>query len=222
MTHRRAIAHQSGIWTPPAGLAAWLYGDSITDGKWTDRSGNARHATLYADAEIGVNGLTLDGTDDYAAIDHDAALSGTAATYCCWGRRSAADRKDVWLNKQNTSGSSYLGVNTEATNMVKAYAETSGGWKIIDGADSIDADEWVHYAVVGETNALRLYVDGNLAASLTGTWALSARTTPLLIGRGYQPNAFTYGVIDDVQIYTAALSSDAIADIYANSPGSHA
>jgi hypothetical protein len=75
---------------------------------------------------------------------------------------------------------------------------------------------WYHVAVTVQGSAIRLYVNGVLDASGTTPVPATTGTEPLTFGRsswgGYRPYP---GVVDDIRIYSRALSADEIAALTA-------
>ena len=76
------------------------------------------------------------------------------------------------------------------------------------------AGRWVDVAFSHDGAAARLFVDGRLAAAVSGAFA-AARQPELLIGGGHVnvPEAFWRGKIDDVRIYRQALSTNELAAV---------
>ncbi len=74
---------------------------------------------------------------------------------------------------------------------------------------------WRHVVAVREKSAVRLYVDGRLAATSSafddGDYDLSNRA-PFVIGFG--ANGFLSGILDDIRLYRGPLDANQVLDLY--------
>ncbi len=68
---------------------------------------------------------------------------------------------------------------------------------------------WVHLAGTYDGATMRLYIDGELAASATASGAVVPSTADLQIGAGY---AWFRGDLDEVRIYDRALTLAELTD----------
>ncbi|MCU4677198.1 hypothetical protein N7931_16335 [Catenovulum sp. 2E275] len=86
-------------------------------------------------------------------------------------------------------------------------------------APALQANQWIHTAVVLDNGVARLYVDGALTASTTTTIKPSD-INPLVnfIGKSQFPDPAMEGLIDDFRIYNNPLSASAIAALAATPP----
>ncbi|MHC4593658.1 MAG: LamG domain-containing protein [Planctomycetota bacterium] len=218
----------------PAGLMAHYK----LDGDATDSSGNNYHGSekggpTYVEGKFG-QALSFDGFDDYVALDVNYASTGhTEITVCAWFRTTNSanqhiasfDRDEYWR----------LGM-TE-------YVSTGGlGWHVmtmVGGTETqmdygsvtrVDDGQWHHAAGTFNNGTLSIYVDGGLETTAIGGPTFGTglvRWGYLGIGSESQDmfngmtNATGYfdGELDDVRIYSRALSSDEIAHLADDTPG---
>jgi hypothetical protein len=83
-----------------------------------------------------------------------------------------------------------------------------------------NANRWVHWALTRRANVLTLYRDGEQLARRTDLPAMAPATLAGAIGAQANGNYPLYGRIDEVAIYSSALSdSDVVADYQAGSSG---
>lgn len=78
--------------------------------------------------------------------------------------------------------------------------------------------QWHLVAAVWDRAQLKasVYVDGNVVGSTTGhDWPLATNTYPLMIGAGDVGSYMLYGGIDELMLFTRALSSSEIGKIFA-------
>ncbi|SBT93874.1 Glycosyl hydrolases family 2, TIM barrel domain [Streptomyces sp. DI166] len=83
---------------------------------------------------------------------------------------------------------------------------------------SVERGRWYHLVGVRDatTNQIRLYVDGELAATATGGAALPS-TGPLTVGRAHWDGSkvdFWNGAVDEVHAFDKALTAKEVGDLY--------
>jgi len=208
-------------------------------GHWTfdltpdDRSGNCNHASFKGNPSYARDGapiraqntasLDLDGRGNYLEIPHSISLNAPhAATVSLWfkssSRPSGGDGR-VLLGK----GSGYLDMKFNYMLLQTAdyflTAQGMDGQRAVTIGDSTQSiDNWLHVAAVydADKGQIRLYFNGVLDSTVIG---VAGRNTvnahPLLIGtRGKKAETF-HGLIDDVRVYSRALSDEEIASLVA-------
>lgn len=159
----------------------------------------------------------LDGSNDYIEVPHDPALNGsTALTYTAW------IRPDSWSGTRQVmaksvhgggSGRAQMGIFSESGRL-SGRAETAAGR--IDIRTSLPATGvWTHVALVFEDTDLRLYVNGSEAASTSfSATTLVQNSDPLMIGKRVGTAQYFFdGGIDEVRVYTNALSAAAVTAV---------
>jgi len=167
--------------------------------------------------------LALNGIDQYVDLPDDVS-DMTDFAFSAWIKwTGGSDRQkifqfgdggDKWMYLTPNDGSGKLG-----------FVITNNGeseQRILQGPAPLAADKWVHVAIVLEGDVARLYVDG---VSLNET-AISIDPDQLrgpntynggcdnFLGRGYEGDSFFAGRLDDVRIYSRALSPPEISQIY--------
>jgi hypothetical protein len=88
----------------------------------------------------------------------------------------------------------------------EAAADTAGA--VADARTPLSEDDWHQIAEVYDGSRLRLYVDGAPAGSSPYTAPVGQNPFPLEIGDGF------IGAVDEVALYTSALSAPEIARQY--------
>ena len=83
----------------------------------------------------------------------------------------------------------------------------------LDSGYVLPAGEWHHVAATYDGTTARLYVDGKLAASLPFSGNVGDSNTWRIGAYGANPVGYFAGLIDEVQIYDRALSSDEVATL---------
>ncbi|HBG26049.1 MAG: hypothetical protein A2Y10_03730 [Planctomycetes bacterium GWF2_41_51] len=166
----------------------------------------------------------FDGVNDYVRIPLDTVDFdfGNYMTVSCWMKTTA--NRNVYLVSQDESPNSYkyrLTVSSGASAFrvkhpdgTTPYAQATLGSSLFDG-------EWHH--MVGtynrfspDGNRIKLYIDGELAASAAGS------DKPLLRGADYLnigkigSTDWYYGALDEVLLYNWALTADEVEDLYSS------
>ncbi|TSC78195.1 MAG: hypothetical protein G01um101429_883 [Parcubacteria group bacterium Gr01-1014_29] len=98
----------------------------------------------------------------------------------------------------------------------------------MDGAQRIATDNvarttgrWYHVAQTYDGSTIKLYVDGALSASYAYSGVPAQSTYPAVIGRYYSGGWFFNGMIDEVRIYSEALTAYQIQQMYGEGASTH-
>ena len=145
-----------------------------------DLSGQGNHGTWKGAPEYGSgmdgSGIHLDGTTSagYIEIPNNQPLDGwDAVTVCVWAKKDNAGVGGPLVLKH----ASYRLVLT--SDSLEAYLFDSNAERYdleVDGT-ALDS-EWHHYALTYDGNVLKLFVDGNPAASRSNTGTVSMASVP--------------------------------------------
>ncbi len=182
-----------------------------------DSSGNELHGTIYGGASrvpgIFRTTLDLDGTDDYISVpDHDV-LDLTEMTLMAWVKTEwDGVREGRVIDKHDDDGSDTGYAITVSDGRLEGiirgrrYASSS----------TMPADSWVPIAMtLNNEGRLRLYLDLVIDAEYTVDAPAVAGTLPLSFGvRGNSSTHFFVGRLDELRIYSCALSPAQIAEFY--------
>lgn len=146
----------------------------------------------------------------------------------------------AWFNVESLTGTHVIAVNKKTSNSIgdcyKIYVASdgsvncqtwasSGSFLTIDSGVDVGVGEWHHVAFVKHaTNDWRVYVDGVLRATSTSTRSnASTGLNGISIGAedagGSGINNYFDGLIDEVGVWTTALTDVDIRDLYNNGDG---
>jgi hypothetical protein len=200
----------------PSDLEAHWYGDDTTDSKWTDRAGNGHHATLVGSPTLSANGLTTT-SGKYATVPDTPSLGASAGTLCAWVYPTASLTASIriFLGGWKSPTEYYLGTVTTTA--------AAGGINNVT-ANSIAAvaeDTWQHLALRWDGDDITISVDGAKGTPVTQETGSTAAHL-MYLGTYDATNYPWVGDMDDVMIFSQCLSDADLADVRANSPGSHA
>jgi hypothetical protein len=170
--------------------------------------------------------LDFDGTDDYVSTGLDVG-GASALTVSAWVKHDDLTATSPNLLNQYAGGGSnrafrfsmYAG--TASWQGLRLDAYTSDGIKEANYSLNpvISTDTWYHAAFVFDGTSIKVYYNGdNSQSSATATWSnaatLNNNGVQVLIGGGSGVGTYTNGKIDEVGIWTSALSASDITAIY--------
>jgi hypothetical protein len=204
----------------PIGLVAW-YG---LNGNVNDASINGNHctnygATLTTDRNGNANSAyAFDGVSNYlerTTPSYTFTQSGNFS-FSIWVKKASANTGImlmsgtgttgvfIWLLQGNNTGTSYFGTNMQQSAWTWATCPYS-------------LSQWEHYVGVytGSNGLMKFYKNGVFQSSATYTYtSATASSIPLYIGKGISSGNF-HGDIDDIGIWSRALTQCEITDLYA-------
>ena len=190
----------------------------------------------WADGQIG-GALDFDGFDDFVIVE-EYELAETALSVSIW---AFADTAPVWAslvkNWAGPPGQFHFGLGPGASQTLNIFLTNDDAMSYDAGADldEFPLEEWVHAAFVvdpdnlsaGDEGTVTQYLNGEivseepiLGAALTQSpihEALGIGVKPNGTGDGADPGvpAFWDGRLDDLGIWTRAVSEEEMSDIYA-------
>jgi PKD repeat protein len=210
---------------PPAGLVA-AYG--FEEGSGTvagDSSGTGNHGTIsgatWTTAGKFGKALYFDGVNDTVSIADSSSLDLVNMTLEAWVRPASVSRAtNVLFKERGKKGLAYAMYASNGTNLPPAgYVYRNGNVSAV-GPSALPVNTWTHLATAYDGSALRLYVNGTLAATRAVTGAPPATANALRIGGNAIWGEYFSGLIDEVRVYNRALSqSEVQADMNAAVPG---
>ncbi len=171
--------------------------------------------------------LAFDGVDDYVDCGNISALNGvTTATWSGWFNRGVTGTCWFMSTYGTTSSTIQFGAYSSASTITVLMGNSVGTQKTMFNNSSLTltTGTWYHLAFVyneaefSNANKMKVYVDGVLQVnSVVGSalTTLNSSTANFEIGKlgGYTTNEFN-GKIDEVAIFTSALTSENISTIY--------
>src|SRR5438309_1054384 len=193
-------------------------GSVMADASGNGNTGTLNGATWTTAGKYG-NALSFNGSSAYVEAANSNTLNpGTTATFEAWVFLNSAPTElaSVFNKWSQTIDDEYLfGINPNQT-LFFAWQTTGGStwgnssYNLASGAGLIPLNTWTHIAVVRSGATLNFYLNGNLDASLSAmdTNAFHNGINTLRLGgqgRGGM-NRFVNGTLDELRMYTQALS----------------
>lgn len=188
-----------------------------------DVTGHAHTATSLSSATtpaaaagIVSGGRTFDGTDDYVSLAGEPAYDFTTALYVSLWFRSAGFTT-AWQALVAKGDTSWRVQRYNLTTTL-TFSVTENAAQINHiGATAVDDGAWHHVAVVAEVGARRLYVDGQLDASVSSAANIETNDLAVAFGQNEEGlNGLRYwnGSIDEVRISSLPRSASWILAEY--------
>jgi MSHA biogenesis protein MshQ len=160
----------------------------------------------------------FDGIDDYVQIPHSNTLNGSdSLTYMAFVRADSWTGVDQIMAKSvhgGGSGRAQMGMFSE-NGVFKGRAETVNGRIEINTTLPLVAGDWIHLALVFNGSSLKLYQNGIERATTSFSATTLVQTTdPLNISKRVGTSQYYFhGLMDDVRVYSSALSTQEINDV---------
>jgi hypothetical protein len=196
-------------------------GTSASDSSGNNITGTLTNGPVWATGKIG-NALQFDGSNDYVALGTPAALQITGAmTLSAWVYIDTFTTNGRIIAKQGGSSARCWSLNVES-NGVAAFQIASNSSTLVIVSSAISSGQWVHLTGVYEPgSALRLYINGALAASNTTSIPSTQFNNSLAVNIGRRPDASNYfdGTIDDVRVYNRSLTATEVSALYGGTTG---
>ncbi len=179
-----------------------------------DGSPNANHATLTgarwtAAGRFG-GGLTFDGIDDWLTVRDAASLDLTRGmTLEAWVRPARLTGWRTVLLKEGAGALAYALYAHDNAPRPAAYARLSGQTSSHGalGTAQLPLNTWTHMAATYDNATLRLYINGSEVRRQSMTGSMVTTTGALRIGGNSLWGEYFEGTLDEVRVYSRALSA---------------
>ena len=175
------------------------------------------NAHIVADPERG-NVASLDGNGGWIDCGNGARFNITGEiTVSAWIKAGAFDRRwQAIVTKGDTSWRLQRDGNENnvyfACTGVQVHSSMRGE---VQGNISVNDGQWHHTVGVYDRSKLYLFVDGKLDSSVEASGYISQNYLPVLIGENAETMGREWnGLIDDVRIYSYALTGQEVRQLY--------
>lgn len=190
-------------------VAIWDFNE-CTGSVANDLSGNSRHATLIGTtwstdtpSKQGCS-LSFNGSGDQVDPNYSWSFNHQNFTASAWFKtKKSAEQVIFMIGDENVVEmlNGKLRVNL-SSNTANATKKTN---------DNI----WHFVAITGDSNSVRLYVDGKNTPDITISGDADAYSGQMLIGRCTGGSWYFSGLLDDIRIYQRALTAKEIHNLFA-------
>jgi len=210
-----------GLWGLTGEMVGWWKFDETEGQIAVDSSDSGMDGELVGDAHIIAdpvrgNVLSLDGDGDYVNCGKNPAFDLTdEITVAAWVNITTVPTEWTAIV---TKGDSAWRLSTVRDERRFHFAVTPGDIHYINGDIEVAAGEWHHVCGTYDGAYIRLYLDGaeDSKSPLVYSGSVSINLAPVFIGaNSEQTGRYWNGLIDDVRIYSYALSEHEIRALYA-------
>jgi autotransporter-associated beta strand protein len=219
-------------------VARYRFDANALDSSGNGRDGVIKDATPAVDRFGFASGaLSFNGSSSWVRVPHAAALNSFPITVSAWFR-STADSPGYIVAKYENATWNGWGLSVEKSrvqpNSASGYYLASRTNALISQYDdyppfeagqNLNDGTWHHVSMVVDQASGRLYLDGTLADTQAWRGTPSAATASWPMYFGYYPNSlagnpgvnpYFSGSIDDVRIYSRALTGQEVQLLYAS------
>ena len=182
-------------------------GSTVSDNSGNNNTGTISNATRTTAGRFG-GALTFNGSNAWVTVNNSASLSITGmVTIEAWIRPTSTMTgwRTVLIKESSNNGSYYLYGN--ATGNVPAAEVGVNGEQIVYGVSTIPANTWTHLAMTYDGGQERIFVNGTQIASRAQTGAITTSSSPMRIGGNSIWGEYFSGQIDEVRVYSKALTA---------------
>jgi hypothetical protein len=190
-------------------------------------------ATRTATLENGVTWTTgrsgaavnMDGANDYIALPQ-LVVTGSSMTLAAWVKNSSfpSGVNQRFISKANgaTEDSTYwmLGQTNNGQNRLRFRLRAGGETTtLIATTGTLPLNAWYHAAATYDGTTMRLYLNGTEVGSVAKSGNLSRGSNVAVnIGRSPEGSNYLRGAIDDVRLYSSALTAAEVAALAGTTP----
>ncbi len=157
--------------------------------------------------------LQFDGTDDYVEIPHDGALNvDNEVTLALWiNPERYVSEGEGWGGIMAKGGPRLYSLFTTAAG--ELHFSTAGVGTV--SSETFPLNEWSHVTAMVVNGGHAYYINGAPAGTAGSGINLGGvvNTAPVTIGNINEPNRFYQGVIDEVSIFSRALTAEEVAEL---------
>ena len=196
--------------SPPTGLVAAYGFDEGSGTSTADGSGRGNGGTLtgatWATGKFG-SGLNFDGVNDWVTVADSSSLDlTTAMTLEAWILPAVSSNWRTALFKEQPGDVAYSLYSSTNTNVPRSESVIGGTARSVNGTAPLASGVWSHVAATYDGSNYRLFVNGAQVASTTASGSIAVTTGALRIGGNSVWGEWFSGRIDEVRVYSRALS----------------
>ena len=184
-------------------------GSSVVDASGRGNGGVVSGAVWSASGRFG-SALSFDGVNDWVTVADSASLDlSSGMTVEAWVRPSKAGGWRTVVVKERPGGVVYGLYGDQAGGRPLGQIDV-GGERNAVGSSALPLNAWSHLAATFDGSVVRLFVNGVQAGSLAFSGSMAASTGSLRLGGNSMWGEWFAGLIDEVRVYSRALSASEI------------
>jgi prepilin-type N-terminal cleavage/methylation domain-containing protein len=227
----KALGFESGAYHTTGDSAVLFYnfnegsGTTANDLSGYNNVGTLTNGPVYSSDTPGTTGSSLqcNGSTQYAFASHTAAMDSPTITVMAWGKTTSTGwRKIVG---QGPDASEVFGLYVGPTGLIRVERQINGVQDVgVQTSTTYNDGKWHHYAYSYDGTTEKLYVDGilNTTHAIAGVLNSSSEGISVCAEKSSTSQVFYWnGNVDDVMIFTHALTAMDVTRIYATEAPAH-
>lgn len=211
-----------GIPQPDSGLARWTFDykdttDTQAKDVWNSNDGtidNVTTGSMGSNQNYNTNeSYSFDGSSSVIkGIDMDIKSIGLPLTFSAWIKlNNASQFGDIFSNRDGSSGTDGMQFMVKGGDVRFRFA---GGNPNLFAGVSLSTDTWYFVTGVANTDSTVLYVDGVEENRSSQSANLNSSLNLMIGAEDYEGVLYFDGQIDDPRIYTKALTTKQVSNLY--------
>jgi hypothetical protein len=173
------------------------------------------------------NGLLFDGVSSHVRMANSTSLRVTNAfTIAAWVKLDSAGQWQSIVSKVVSEGVnaypfsdySLMAVASGAGFVTRVTVTTAGNFNMLDSTSSVSYGAWHHVAGVYDGATLKVFIDGVQSGSASVSGTVSGSGQPLFIGRNGAGGDSLKGQLDEVRVFSRALTGAEILVLKGQAP----
>ena len=202
-------------------LLAYWTGDNTPNDSVGSAHGVLTNGATYGTGKIN-NGFSLDGVNDYVNISPSFGANymanNKAHSYSSWIKPNNVVTSNAFIIQcgQSDNGTS-MSLNN---NKLRFFYDGGNGIATSTGSQTITANVWNHVAISYNGSGLvSFYINGVLDSTVSASWVNSVTTNITRIGSYTGGALFFNGGIDEVAIWSRAITATEVTELYNSGSG---
>jgi prepilin-type N-terminal cleavage/methylation domain-containing protein len=215
----QSLYHALGVYA----VGIWYFENDVNDSSGYNNNGTLPNGGSYVDGGINFGkAVQLDGVNQYVQVPDSNSLDfgGSEITMEAWLYPHNPTTGNTMFIRKQTPGYDFWLLPTGKL-MAEIYHYNIGGWVFtaVWGKTALNPNQWYNVVATYKQNQyFKIYLNGKEDASIVATdKAIGISSNPLYIGyQGWMGsnNVYFDGLIDEVRIYSVALSVGEIQKHY--------
>jgi len=214
----QAVANQGGASNL---VGHWTFnGGDMTATTAFDKSGSGNTLTANAGQRLAgkvgqAYGARATSADRASAVQSGSLNSFSTQTVSLWVRTPVPSAAQIALRKTSNAPQNVYQLDTNGSKF-RYIVGVAGVLDVATSNTTVVANKWYHVVGTYDGTKVRLYVNGVEDATpqdQTGTINTGTTNSMFLMGDENGTNLFS-GIVDDVRIYSRALSADEVYSLY--------
>jgi hypothetical protein len=220
------LVNASNCIPPPSGIVGWWPGDGNANDVIGTNNGTLQNGATFGAGKVG-QAFRFDGVSNYVAVPNSPALQPAQITVTAWFATTNLPSYRYIVSKSLSPSSSSYGLYSSSGGHGMLFYITIGSSIYFSPSVGSQIEDGQFHSIAGSFDGatVRLFVDGaevgtGTPASGSIAYGTSYHNGDLLIGDAspeFANDSQWPGLIDEVAIFSRALSTNEIAAIYAAS-----